>query len=349
MARPKKEVPWLELRGGVYYAYRYEAATRTTRRLSLRTRDPGEAQDRFASFIRLGVFTEDARGDVLTVSQALDDYWREHASTRCADPVRQENAIRHLKAHFGDAVLADVDIPATRRYAEARRAGVIGGGRRRANKAGSDSTIRRELAVLSAAARHAVRWKRLSAAPPIDRPPERRLGPDDEAPYFTVEEIDLLMGAADGELRWFIELAYLTGARKASIQELTWSQVKAAERRILLQPPGKKATKKRQPIVPILDDMKPALDALAVMKRPNTDRVFSTADFYRPFRELCVSMGMGDRSHPHLLRHSRATHLLQKGVSLYSVARLLGDTVATVERVYGHHSAQHLERELGGR
>ncbi len=42
------------------------------------------------------------------------------------------------------------------------------------------------------------------------------------------------------------------------------------------------------------------------------------------------------------MRHSRATHLLQAGVDIYTVARLLGDSVTTVERVYGHHSADHM-------
>jgi penicillin-binding protein 1A len=35
------------------------------------------------------------------------------------------------------------------------------------------------------------------------------------------------------------------------------------------------------------------------------------------------------KRNPHILRHSRATHLLMEGVSLWDVAKLLGDTVAT--------------------
>jgi integrase len=43
---------------------------------------------------------------------------------------------------------------------------------------------------------------------------------------------------------------------------------------------------------------------------------------------------------------SRATHLLQAGASIYDVAKLLGDTTATVERVYGHHSCESLGKNL---
>ena len=65
------------------------------------------------------------------------------------------------------------------------------------------------------------------------------------------------------------------------------------------------------------------------------------AKFYQPFQALMRSLNMPEKAFPHILRHSRATHLLQDGVSIYEVAKLLGDTIATVERVYGHHAPDH--------
>ena len=49
---------------------------------------------------------------------------------------------------------------------------------------------------------------------------------------------------------------------------------------------------------------------------------------------------------PHVLRHTRATHLLQKGVDPYAVAALLGDNLSTVLRVYGHHCPGYLEEAI---
>lgn len=350
MPRPKRGVPWLEWRDGVAYAFWYDEAERKTKRLSLRTRDSREAQDRFAAFLVEGEAITAPRSDVITVPQALDDYRREHVAANCADPRRQEDAIVHLKAFFGDRPLSSVDIPASHKYAHARRKGIIGVESRRSGKSrcASDGTIRRELNVLLAAANHARRMKRLVEMPAVDLPKERRLSADEEAPYYTKEELALLRTEAEGELRHFIDLAYWTGARRASIEELTRSQVKWDRRLIQLQKPGKVATKKRQPIVPILTEMEPALKALWEASA-HRDRLFVTTDFYRPFRELCEDLGFTDRSHPHLLRHTRATHLLQDGVPLYTVARLLGDTMATVERVYGHHSHDHIAKELEGR
>jgi hypothetical protein len=56
------------------------------------------------------------------------------------------------------------------------------------------------------------------------------------------------------------------------------------------------------------------------------------------------------RASPPRLPPHPATHaghsLLQAGVSIYDVAKLLGDTTATVERVYGHHSCESLGKKL---
>lgn len=351
MARPKRETPWLSKRDGIYYVHWYEPGERQTRRLSLRTSRTDEAENRFAEFLLHGREIRDSRPGRLTVEQALEDYLAEHVRQHCADATRQIDAARHLKAFFGDRALETVDIPLTRGYADARRAGLIGGGKRRKAKAGSDSTIRRELVVLGAAANHAKRWKRLGdppRMPSIELPPERRLGPDDQAPYYERDELERLFSAAGeegGEIECFVRLLYLTGARRRSIENLTRAQVRWDAKRILLQAPGKRATKKRQPIVPILNAMEPWLRLL--WDRGGEIRLFqSQADFYRPYRALCEGAGLADRSHPHVMRHTRATHLLQDGKSIYTVAKLLGDSVATVERVYGHHSADHLANAL---
>jgi integrase len=352
MSRTRKKVPQPIWRNGWAYASWYDPRTRTTKRISLGTQDPHEAAARFAHYLVEGkAITEPEALNQLTVSQALDHYLLEHVATACADPGRQEIAVRNLKAFFGDTLLAEIDIPKSRRYAAARRAGEIGGNRHGHKKVGSDPTIRRELNVLIAAANHAVRWKRLNAqdVPRIELPTDSGIGKDDEAPFFSRHELSAMLAVArvrDEELALFIELAYYTGARRASITDLTRNQVDWEHKRILLQRPGKKATKKRQPIVPILPGgMTVCLERLWELSGER-EKLFSDLDFYRRFKTLCRGQGLGQRDHPHLLRHSRATHLLQDGVSIYAVARLLGDTVQTVERVYGHHSHEAMAAQL---
>lgn len=404
MARPKRTTPWLSRRGdkvnGTFYAFWYDDENRETKRLSLATTDSGEAEIAFAEFLLNGREIRQARPKGgLSVAQALDDYLAEHVAEHVADGTRQKDAAKHLKEFFGDRLLTDVDVPLSRDYAAARFSGKIGGGKRRKKteeKVAKPATVRRELNVLTAAANHAKWMKRTDPnfQVSVDLPPEKRLGQDDEAPYYTQEELDQIFAAAReiaaeeraknpsdpraGEIEQFVLLLYYTGARRRSIEDLGRSQVKMPQKRILLQKPGKRATKKRQPIVPIFKAMEDPLNQLLTMS--DGERLFRCADFYRPYKALCKRAGIdvkkeketakneGDtletktveekedeakkekeksrRWHPHIMRHTRATHLLQSGKSIYDVARLLGDTIATVERVYGHHSADHLANRL---
>lgn len=362
MARPKRTTPWCETRkNGIYYAFWYDEQSRETKRVSLRTRDSDEAQVRFAEFLLTGHEIRRPRTGQITVSQALDDYYKEHVLEKCAASRRQKDAIAHLKEFFKDRPLDSVDVPLSQAYAQARINGQIGGGKRRKDKRAAPATVRRELNVLVAAYNHAKWMKRTTANVQVELPPEKRLGEDDEAPYYDHDELDRIFAEAEkmaaeqreaqpgnplaGEIEAFVKLLYYTGARRRSIEELSRGQVKMRERRILLKKPGKVSTKKRQPIVPILRAMEPSLEFLLTTDRH--ERLFQCADFYRPYRELMRRCGIEDkRAHPHIMRHTRATHLLQSGKSLYDVARLLGDTLATVERVYGHHSADHLAAVL---
>ena len=348
MPRKRREIPWLELRDETYYVYWHGDGR--IKRLSLGTQDRVEAQKRYANFLAGGQQELDAKPGgppSLTVAQALDDYYREHVIPNVVDKGRAEDCISHLKEWFKNAPLSSVDIPASRGYADARRSGLIGGGSRRSSREASDSTVRRELVVLQAAANHAIRWKRISAAetPSIELPQE---APQREI-WLTQAELALVLSRATGRLRAFIEVAYYTAARRASVERLTKFQVDLAQGRITLTSPHEDAnqrrSKKRRPVVPIDPKLRPTIERL-MLETPNEWLFGDTASMYRPFVQHLEGLGLPDKAFPHILRHSRATHLLQAGVSLWDVSALLGDTVATVQRVYGHHSSDFLAAAL---
>lgn len=326
MARPVSDLPWLDKRDtGKYYVNWYDPEKRRTHRASLRTRNPETAKERFAAFLAGGADSiRNSKDGRLGVATAVDQYLREHALVRCADPARQTGIAKHLVEFFGDLPVSDVDIPQCRAYTAARRA--------------APATVKRELGVLVAAANHAKRWKRLKgeSLPSIEYPevPKTQVG------FFTVEEVAQLIREAEPRLRAFIVLAYFTAARRKSIETLEMSQIKLSERIIHLHKTGERETAKRRAVVPVNDACVREIQWLAAISE--TKWLFGKpVDFYRPFKRLCERLGLEDRSHPHLLRHSRATHLLQAGQDLFKVAGLLGDSVTTVERTYGHHTPAH--------
>lgn len=351
MSRPNREVPWLEQRdNGWYYVHWYDKADRRTLREALGTRDPGEAQRLYAEFL-LGGHARRARGNGLTVRQVLDDYVAHHVRAtndkghaKVVAVERTEIAVRHLTAYFGDRPIKEIGPAECRGYLQARRDGKVGGWQKR-NRASSasDSTVRRELAVLVSAANHARKWKTLPAdeMPTVELP---SLSDARRVESWTKEQLrDILKGLAqDDPLYQFIMVAYYTAGRRASVEDLRKDQVDFKAGTITLQPPDGRVTKKRRPTVPLFPEIRDILLTLW-LDSPTVYLFGVNRDFYRRVTERAAEVG--HPGHPHMLRHSRASHMLQDGESIFKVARLLGDTVQTVERVYAHALPEHMLTE----
>lgn len=349
MPRAQRTIPWLDQRDGTWYVHWYDAQRGRTQRLSLGTRDDAEAQDRYIAFLQEGrsVLRRPANAGV-TVTEAIDAYLREHAGVDpetgihlpldgVADRYRQKRAGDVLKQFWADTPISVIDIPESRRYREWRG---------RCTPVAGPTTVRRELNMLVAAANHAVRWKRMAGdqMPSVELPPH---APVKDAAFLTKDEvrraIELAGEDPDPRLRAFVVLAYMAGARRKSIERLKVAQADLRSKRLRLTPEGKRVTGKRAPIVPINDDM--ALEIRKLLLRTDNEWLFGSPGFdvYKRFNRLLTAVGAEDRANPHVLRHSRATHMLQDGVAIWEVAKLLGDTVETVERTYGHHSPDHME------
>lgn len=64
-------------------------------------------------------------------------------------------------------------------------------------------------------------------------------------------------------------------------------------------------------------------------------------DIKRGFLTACLKAGLVGVT-PHTLRHTCATWLMQRGVSIWDASGYLGMSRETLERVYGHHHPDFL-------
>jgi integrase/recombinase XerC len=158
--------------------------------------------------------------------------------------------------------------------------------------------------------------------------------------------------APEGEPAWrkrrddaVLEVLYGSGVRVSELCELRLGQVRLAEGVLTVW--GKGAKERRVPLG------EPAVDAMAgwlairhdVVPDESGDIVFAN-ERGRPLTPRDVRRIIDRRSasptHPHALRHTFATHLLDGGADLRAVQELLGHSdVATTQR-YTHVSRERL-------
>ena len=173
-------------------------------------------------------------------------------------------------------------------------------------------------------------------------------------------EVERLIEAANGTTpralrdRALVELLYGAGLRVSEAVGLDRSAVDLEQR--LVRAFGK-GSKER--VVPIGREAVEALRRYLARGRPYLDRrhrpelflnaqggALTRAGAFLILRKLAAAAGLEpERVHPHLLRHSFATHLLEGGADLRSVQEMLGHAdLSTTER-YTHVSDRR-RREL---
>jgi integrase/recombinase XerD len=74
-----------------------------------------------------------------------------------------------------------------------------------------------------------------------------------------------------------------------------------------------------------------------------TGKKLSRIQFWRRLQELGKRAGIKQNLHPHLLRHTFATHLLQGGADLRSVQEMLGHADLATTQIYTHLDASALK------
>jgi integrase len=351
--------PTLTVRDGVYYAIWSD--NRRSKRKSMGTSDRAAAEQRFAQWLLLGGHREGGTTptgqNALTVAELWTVYEARHVRTEIVATATVDYSWRNLKPHFGDMRVDQIDQTAVDDYEDKRVEGAIG-------KPSVAGTVRRELAVLRAM----LNWH---ASP--ERGKKRMLErgdlpsftlPDESEPrdkWLKGPQIEKLMAAAepvDGDRMSracrFLWLALETAARKQAILDLTWDRVDFESGMIHYAVPGRKATKKRRPSVPISARLLPVLERMKAEARSECV-LDHPGEVWSAIQAVVIRAGLAKKQKrasgscikstgisPHTLRHTAATQMARRGVPLYDIAGVLGNSLAMIERVYAKHCSGKL-------
>uniref|UniRef100_UPI0035A8F2B6 site-specific integrase n=1 Tax=Mesorhizobium sp. LHD-90 TaxID=3071414 RepID=UPI0035A8F2B6 len=142
-------------------------------------------------------------------------------------------------------------------------------------------------------------------------------------------------------LHIFSMIALNTLARPDAVLDLSPAQVDLDERRIDLNPRGRKRTKKQRPVVPITDTLLPYLQAREVV-RFVTWHGEPIASVKKGFATLVKAAGLPVEVTPYCLRHTMATELRKRGVDHWEVQGFLGHRMPGVTERYAKYSPDYL-------
>ncbi len=176
--------------------------------------------------------------------------------------------------------------------------------------------------------------------------------------FLTVAEAGSLLQAPDEKKpqgvrdRAMLEVLYGSGLRVSELASLKKAEINLADGFLVCRGKGGKervvplGRSSCQAIRRYLDEVRPRFDGegreeLFLTRR---GRPFTRQGVWKLLREHAAKAGLAAKISPHVLRHSFATHLLERGADLRSVQLMLGHSQITTTQIYTHVSRERLRR-----
>ncbi len=198
---------------------------------------------------------------------------------------------------------------------------------------------------LKAALNKAVEWNYISINPftKVKFPKLSKTFPV----FISEDELLIILANTQAQhLKDIITIAFYTGLRLGELVNMRWNWIDFLQNQITVKCSDDFQTKsKKERIVPMSDKVRSILFRRFNSCLHNLNEVV----FYRikgkllyqeviskQFKKIVRKTNLSDKIHFHTLRHSFASALVQKGVSLYVVKELLGHEDLATTQIYSH-------------
>jgi integrase len=359
--------PYLKCHGNGYWYLHWTEDGRGDR-VSTKTKDKAAAN----AFLARWILDEQREGKIAkeeSPALALNDLWPIYREKKLektgASLSAADYAWQNLSRYFGPLLPAQIDGDRVDAYVTLRGSGKIG-------RASKPQTCRKELAYLVACMNFCAEptQKGLVKASDIQKITLPDAG-DPRDRWLRANEIDLLFKAAaakrgaDGRLtrtERFLRLALETAGRKQALLDLTWDRVDLEVNVIHLDVPGRKKTTKGRASVPISRKLREMLDVAATQRLRRNNGTLeplvldNKGEVWALVQNVAIAAGLGGDQlkpgqgkkpkrtgvSPHVLRHTAATNMARAGVPLWKIAKILGNSLLMVEKVYAKHAPDDL-------
>lgn len=213
----------------------------------------------------------------------------------------------------------------------------------------SAATVNRRLSSLSCLCRMAVKYGLIASNPVLS---VKHLKQPERLPSFYTEDAVSNFFDDGGELsrdRLIVQLLYSTGIRRAELVSLKVEDVDFSRKVLRVMGKGGKMRE-----IPLTGEI--CEEILLYLRRVGSKRgepLFVTDKgnpLYPAFvnrvikKQLTDNEGFVGRKSPHVLRHTIATHLLNRGADLNAIKEMLGHATLASTQVYTHNSFEQLKK-----
>jgi len=315
----------------IWKATWYDRDARQTKRASLGTEDFQEAKVRLGAFVIEHATMHKQSSAETPLATVLLRYWHEHA---CNIPSAEAAriALDLWNDFWKTATVADLTVQRQEAFIAWLKA-----------KGFKNAYVSRTLSVGRAAVRRAWKRQEITSAPFIMDEPDRS---DEKEPYrLSKDEMRAFLTTVQ---RWphlftYTMIALNTLARPDAVMDLRPAQVNLEDRRINLNPKGRKQTKKYRPIVPVTNTLLPFVARRDVERFVMwNDRPI--ASIKKTFRLAVATAGLSKEITPYSLRHTMAAELRRRAVPAWEVEGLLGHRRPGVTETYAEFDPSYLSK-----
>jgi integrase/recombinase XerC len=180
------------------------------------------------------------------------------------------------------------------------------------------------------------------ATPKLGRKLPRYLFLEQMERLLMASDCSTLLGARDQVI---LELLYGSGLRVSELAGLKVQDIDSGSSLIRVRGKGNK-----ERIVPLTRIALETIQAYLAMREDQNEALLlnyqgtrlSVRSIRRILEKIAQEAGLAQHIHPHMLRHSFATHLLDGGADLRSVQELLGHSKLSSTQIYTHLTRERL-------
>lgn len=224
----------------------------------------------------------------------------------------------------------------------------------------SNRTINRKMASLKAYYKFLLKTGHIGASPmathkSLKTPSKVEVPFSEKEMAKVLQAVEYPEGFEGARDRAIIELLYATGMRRAELVNLKLGDVDLARKQVKVL--GKR---NKERMLPLLGSLEPVLQEYMDLRRevvsaPDERHFFLLKSGYKIYENLVYrvinkylsKVSSKVKRSPHVLRHTFATHLLNRGGDMNSVKELLGHASLASTQIYVHNSIAELKKVHG--